>query len=459
METLATQIKGLKEQRADKISSMDKLAELLSTRAFTPEEQGQYDSLEKDIQGFNSRIKGLEDKEKRDLSEARPVQGPSNSDAGSGEKTERDQMVRKWSFKRALTAIVHRRGFDGVEAELDKDMRKSMQEDGVEGMNPNSMLVPFENLAKRGVQKRDMDATTATAGPSNQGSYTVQTDVQGIVDVFLPDMVFGRLPVVKFNNLRGNVQFPQGQTLPSAGWNTENGSATEKTPLLNKLNLSPKRLAAKIQMSNQLLIQSEANIAAYCRRFLVQASAIEFEKVCLKGGGSNEPTGIIGGTGYTTIYAGGAVNNAVNANGASPVWADIVNHVALGKAVNSPDGQAYITSPAMKGRLQIKPRQSSGVEGNFILRDWNSGVNGFPMYSTTNLPDTFTKGGSSVLSAIIFGDFTNFVVASWGGLEIGVDPFTNMAEGQTNLVLSSFVDCGMLNPLGFTVGKDYQSYQ
>jgi hypothetical protein len=63
-----------------------------------------------------------------------------------------------------------------------------------------------------------------------------------------------------------------------------------------------------------------------------------------------------------------------------------------------------------------------------------------------------------VLSAIIFGDFSNLVVGSWGGMEIGVDPYVNMKEGLTNIVLNSYVDCGMLNPLGFSVIKDAQSY-
>jgi HK97 family phage major capsid protein len=140
------------------------------------------------------------------------------------------------------------------------------------------------------------------------------------------------------------------------------------------------------------------------------------------------------------------------------VWADIVKLVSQTKAVNAPDGQAYITSPAMVGRLQITPRQSSGVEGNFIMNSYNGGVNGYQVLSTTNLPDTFTKGGSTVLSAIIFGDFSNLVIGSWGGMEIGVDPYVNMKEGLTNIVLNSYVDCGMLNPLGFSVIKDAQSY-
>lgn len=460
MANLATQMKALREERATKVASLDTLAKVIESRAFTAEEQTQYNTLKSDIEQINQRLSVMEETEKRDLEGAKALPGAPNSDSGAGEGAEKEKMFRKWTWKRALNiGTVRGARRDGVEAELDIEERKVMQECGVSELSNESILVPAQVFQRAKMQKRDMDATTATAAPNNEGSFTIQTNVEGIVDVFLPEMVIGRLPIMRMNNLRGNVQFPQAQTLPSAGWNTENGTATEKTPKLAKLNLSPKRLAAYIQLSNQLLQQSEANISRFANRFLVNASAIEMEKAFLKGGGSNEPSGILSATtNYTLLYAGDAANNAVNANGSRLVWADMVKLVSTPKSSNSPDGQAYVTSPAIKGRLQITGRQSAGVEGNFILPNWNSGVNGYPVLGTTNLPDTFTKGGSTVLSAVIFGDWSQSVIASWGGLEIGVDPYVNMKEGLTNVVLNSYMDCGVLNPAAFAAIKDAQSY-
>lgn len=458
----AEQIKGLTEERAAKVASLETLAKVVEERAFKPEEQTSYDALKNEIAGINSRLSILKEKEDREIEEAR-LKGMPISPVGQNNQSEgieKEKMYRKWTWKRALNiGTVRGARREGVEAELDIEERKTMQECGVSEMSNESILVPAQVFQRARMQKRDMDATTATAAPSNEGSFTIQTNVEGIVDVFLPEMVIGRLPIMRMNNLRGNVQFPQAQTLPSAGWNTENGTATEKTPRLAKLNLSPKRLAAYIQLSNQLLQQSEANISRFANRFLVSASAIEMEKAFLKGGGSNEPSGILASTSnYTLLYAGDAANNAVNANGAAMVWADWVKLVSTPKSSNSPDGQAYVTSPAIKGRAQIKPRQSSGVEGNFILNSWNAGINGYPVYGTTNLPDTFTKGGSTALSAVIFGDWSQSIIASWGGLEIGVDPYVNMKEGLTNVVLNSYMDCGVLNPAAFAAIKDMQSY-
>lgn len=462
--TTAEKIKALTEERGAKIKEMDAILDKAEkeNRGFNPEEKAKYDGLKAEVQGYKERFAALEEREQRDRETAQTISYVPRGTAAAnkdGERGERKNAIENWSWKRALHSRFPGGKLEGAEAEMDKEERKAVIEGGFSEFHPNSVMAPAEVMAKRNVQRRDMDATTETAAPNNEGSFTVQTNVEGIVDVFLPEMVLGRLPVMRLNNLKGNVQFPQAQTAQSAGWNTENGTATEKSPKLAKLNLSPKRLAAYIQLSNQLLIQSEANISAFARRFLVQASAIEFEKACLKGGGSNEPSGILSSTSnYVNVFAGGAATNAVNAAGARPIWDDMVNLVKGPKAVNSPNGQAYITSPAIMGRLQITPRQSSGVEGNFILPNWNSGVNGYPMFGTTNLPDTFSKGGSVVLSAIIFGDYSNFVTASWGGMEIGVDPYVNMKEALTNVVLNSFVDCGVLNPNAFAAIKDAQSY-
>lgn len=461
-KTLAEQIKGLKEERAAKIASLDTLAKVVSERSFTADEQKSYDDTKKDIEGFNTRLSVLEDTEKREL-EARgssyPGAGSQGGDTDESLRKDKDKMHRSWTWKRALAIGVAGASRDGVEAELDKEERKEMEQCGVSELSPRSILAPAQVFARARMQKRDLDATTGTAAPNNEGSFTIQTNVEGIVDVFLPEMVVGKLPIMRMNNLRGNVQFPQAQTLPSAGWNTENGSATEKTPRLAKLNLSPKRLAAYIQLSNQLLTQSEANISRFANRFLVNASAIEMEKAYLKGGGSNEPSGILASTSnYTILYAGDPASSSTNANGARMIWNDWVKLVSTAKGANSADGQAYITSPAMKGRAQITPRQSSGVEGNFILNSWNAGINGFPVLGTTNLPDSFTKGGSTALSAVIFGDFSQSIIASWGGMEIGIDPYVNMKEGLTNVILNTYMDCGVLNPAAFTAIKDAQSY-
>lgn len=459
MDTLDVTIKALKEQRAEKIKGLDAVADkaLAEKRALTPEEQKSYDSIQKEIEGLSNQIKLAEEKNERQKA-ATALNYNVLGSASKGEENEINRMANRYSMKAALTGANNQGRLEGVEKEFSDQLRSEMVASGCDGMMGHSVIIPAKALANLNKRTVSLDALTATAAPNNEGSFTIQTDVMGIVDVLLPEMAIGQFPVVRFNNLRGNLQFPQAQTLPSAGWAaTENASAGQQSPKFSKLNLTPKRLTAYVDYSAQLVNQSEANVGAYVNQFLVSASAILFDKACLKGGGSGEPTGIIGGTGYTTVYSGNAGFVNSNTNGAAQSWATWTNLVTGAKMVNSNNGQGYITSPIVKGRAQSTPRQSSGVEGNFILPSYNAGINGFPVVGTTNMVDTYSSGASGSLSSIIFGDYSKLATASWGGLEIGIDPYTGMKTAVTTAVLNTYVDCGMLNPAAFSVCKDVRA--
>ncbi len=203
--------------------------------------------------------------------------------ASRGEEKEKENMAKDYSFKRAINlATTGRR--EGVEGEFSQIGAEEFQRSGV-SVSAHSVKIPSE------VFKRDMTATGGTSG--SEGGVNVQTSVGSIIDVLLPRTVLRGLGVQQLSGLVGNLDMPTASTVPSAGWNTENGSATEKSPAFSKVTFSPKRLAAYIQVSNQLLLQSSNSIDLYVRNWLLNAMAQSLETAAIKGGGSNEPTGII----------------------------------------------------------------------------------------------------------------------------------------------------------------------
>jgi len=381
--------------------------------------------------------------EKLDKLQNLAAQAAGNSVSRSEEK-EKSKMKDQYSFKRAMEMAISGRR-DGVEGEFNAIAAEEYQRSGV-SVSAHSIKIPSE------VFKRDMTATGGSPAGA-EGGYNIQTSVGSIIDVLLPRTVLRGLGVQQLSNLVGNLDLPTASTLPSAGWNTENGSATEKSPAFSKVTFSPKRLAAYIQVSNQLMLQSSNSIDAYVRNWLLQAMAQSMEAAAIKGGGSNEPTGIIANANVNVVFAGGATSNATNANGAAPVWADVVN---LMKAVENANGEgvAYLTNPLVKAKLQTTPRQSSGVEGNFIWPAGGSELNGYPVATSTLVPSNLSKGSSSTLSAAIFGDFSKMALASWGGMELTVDPYSGATAGLTNVVLNAYMDCNLLQPAAFAVCKD-----
>jgi len=433
-------IKALKEERGRLVSELQTLQNNIEkeARSMSDSESARLDEIDSRLDAISSEVSKLEKLQSRAAEAANLSGGASYS-----EEKERAKMGEQFSFKRAVQMAATGRK-DGVEAEFSKIAADEFQRSGV-SVAAHSVLIPSE------VFKRDMTATGGTGG--DQGGVNIQTNVGGIIDVLLPKTVLRGLGVQQLNGLVGNLDMPTASTQPAAGWNTENGTATEKSPAFSKITFSPKRLAAFIQVSNQLMLQSSNSIDQYVRNFLITAMAQEMEKAAIKGGGTNEPTGIISNASVNVAYAGGAANNSVNANGAAAVWADVVN---LMKAVENANGEgvAYLTNPLVKAALQTTPRQSSGVEGNFIMPSGANELNGYAAAFTTNVPSNLSKGSASDLSAMIFGDFSKLALASWGGMELTVDPYSGATAGLTNIVLNSYLDCNLLQPTAFAVIKD-----
>lgn len=432
-------IKALKEERGHLLDELAGLQTVIEreARSMSELETNRLSEIEARLSAIAGEVEKLE------KLQTLAAQAAGNSVSRSEER-EKSKMKDQYSFKRAMEMAISGRR-DGVEGEFNAIAAEEYQRSGV-SVSAHSIKIPSE------VFKRDMTATGGSPAGA-EGGYNIQTSVGSIIDVLLPRTVLRGLGVQQLSNLVGNLDLPTASTLPSAGWNTENGTATEKSPAFSKVTFSPKRLAAYIQVSNQLMLQSSNSIDAYVRNWLLQAMAQSMEAAAIKGGGSNEPTGIIANSSVNVVYAGGATSNATNANGAAPVWADVVN---LMKAVENANGEgvAYLTNPLVKAKLQTTPRQSSGVEGNFIWPAGGSELNGYPVATSTLVPSNLSKGTSSTLSAAIFGDFSKMALASWGGMELTVDPYSGATAGLTNVVLNAYMDCNLLQPAAFAVCKD-----
>lgn len=428
-------IKALHEEKGRLIDELNALQNSINTeeRSMTDTEKTRFDEIDARLESIGSEVETLEKLQKRaaEKAAAAPVYGA----ASTSEKKERSEMVEKYSFKRAVeqAATGHR---EGVEHEMHKEAAAEFQRSGV-SVSAHSVLIPTDAF------KRDMTATGGTAG--SEGGVNVATEVGGIVDVLLPNTVLDGLGVTRFDNLQGNLDLPKATTQPAAGFNTENGTAVEKSPAFEKISFSAKRLASYIQVSNQLLNQSSNSIDAYVRNYLTQSMAQELEKAAIKGGGSNEPTGIIANTDVNVV--------SIGATGGAITWAKVVD---LMKEVEIDNGlgQAYLTNPKVKAALQTTARQASGVEGNFIMQSGAGELNGYPMAVTTNVPSDLTKSTGTDLSALIFGDFSKLAIASWGGMELTVDPYSGATAGLTNMILNAYIDVNLLHPEAFAVCKD-----
>ena len=105
-----------------------------------------------------------------------------------------------------------------------------------------------------------------------------------------------------------------------------------------------------------------------------------------------------------------------------------------------------VTNTALRGKL--KSTEISSNTGRFV---WEGNqLNGYAAMASNQIPSDLTKGTGSSLSAIIFGNFSDLIVGSWGpGIELLVNPYSKDKEGVIRIVGFSFVDVGIRHPESF----------
>jgi HK97 family phage major capsid protein len=385
------------------------------------------------LDGLLAEIETLKEDEKRFNAavemEARAAKAVGGASASKGEEKE----LKQFSFKRAID-MARSGKIEGFEGEMHQEAEKEYRASGiaVQGVGIPTMVL-----------KRDM---TATGSSGAEGGYAVQTSVGGLITALSPKLVLAGLGVSIFDNLVGNLDLPSFGTEPTAAWETETGAADEVSPAATKISYTPNRLAAFVDVSKQLMMQSSPSIEAYLRDFLLRAVASKLQAAALHGNGGNID-GIAGTSGIGSVVGG--------TNGAAPLWDDITNLYKQIAIDNADMGNlAYCTNPQVVDKLQNTPKQSSGVEGNFIMNQPNL-LNGFNTAVTTSVSSTLTKGtASGVCSAIFFGNWADLGLASWGGMDILVNPYTKGKDGITEVILNTYLDANVHRPTSFAAMLD-----
>ena len=90
-----------------------------------------------------------------------------------------------------------------------------------------------------------------------------------------------------------------------------------------------------------------------------------------------------------------------------------------------------------------------------LLNDpWNN-LYGYPVEFTANVPSNLNPGdGGTDASALIFGDFSQLMIAQFGAPSILVNPFAGDKAGTIRLTLLGEIDVGVRNAVSFAVTNE-----
>ena len=425
-------LKQLQEKRGSLMKQVRETLDLAQTetRALTADEATKLTGLESEIDGVDSTLQA----EMRQLArESQAVPQLSQSEA-------RD--VARFDIGTALRSLANGTALDGIEAEM---VQQGFAEARAAGIGSNRGIM----LPRMIVRKENRDITATGGSGGDQGGMTVATEKRGLADDFFNGSLMRSLGATVFEGLVMNLDLPRIIAGTTPVKKTENEAAGEVSPTTAMLSLSPKRLPAFIDISDQLLMQSSVNIEAFIRMHLAAQMLAVSEAAFFHGGGTSEANGIAGTSGIGSV-AGGT-------NGLAPTWAHLVGLETEVDTDNALIGRlAYATNGQIRGKLKTTPKVAS-TDSIMLLDDRNpNSVNGYPIGFSNAISRTLTKAASgAVCSAIFYGNFADYIMAFWGGMNLElIRDSANAKVGQHTLVANTFYDGGVIRPKSFAAMLD-----
>lgn len=258
-----------------------------------------------------------------------------------------------------------------------------------------------------------------------EGEDVVATDLMDVVKPLQAMNVMVQAGAKYITGLVGDVQYPI-MSNASCTWEGETAKAKEGAVTFTNVKLSPKRLTTIVPISKQFLLQDGVGAEAAIREEIVNAINAKLEATILGSelGTATMPGGLFAGELETT--------SITDFKGLCDLEAGLEDANVYGEL-------KYIVSPKAKAALRNMAKSTKSTQLVFE----NGEIDGTPALCTSHLKD----------KKIAFGDFSQYIIAQWGNLDITVDNVTLAGEGQIRLVVNAYFDAKPLRYTAIKVGQ------
>ena len=157
---------------------------------------------------------------------------------------------------------------------------------------------------------------------------------------------------------------------------------------------------------------------------IAKVIATKLDNAAIYGSGSsNEPLGIKDTTGVGT--------QTISTFGTFAEYIGMETDVAAANADVA--NMFYLINASARGALKSTEKTSTST-ANFVFE--NNEINGYPAIVSNQLAN----------NDVLFGDFSQFVIGMWSGLDLTVDPYANATSGSVRIIALQDVDLGVKQP-------------
>lgn len=386
-----------------------------------PEEQQEEKSCE-DPKDEEREDDKTEDEESEDKSEAEEEQDKEEKDDDEEERSsnkdnsltsnifEENKTMKKVKYSLLKAIREAKKGqFSPITAAVNEAGQKELRESNLDGMS--ALAIPVGMKLEERADEPSVVTVTA------EGEHVVVTDFLDILEPLRTKNVLVNSGARFLTGLRGNIQIPS-MSAENVFWEGEITPAQNGAGTFSHINMSPKRLSAFIDVSDQFLMQDTLDAERIIREDLIRALNDKLEATILgeAAASGNVPAGIFNGV--TPAEVG--------------TFRDICDLEASLEENCFYGNMKYIASPSAKAALRAMPKSSKMTQ---LVLEADT-VDGTPIDSTNHIK----KG------MIAYGDWSQLYIAQWGSVSLTVENITQALAATTRIVLHAWFDYAVVRP-------------
>jgi HK97 family phage major capsid protein len=350
----------------------------------------------------------------------------------------------------------------GSECEKDFSWLELIKAQDNKGVWGNSKSANVTKEMVEAIHKANNTESGANGGylvPTEKSNEIIQLAIAS-----MPVMDFG--PTV-LSGLTGNLDIPKVTGRSTGYWVGETEAPTESSPTFGQIELRPKTVAGFTKQSRLLLTQAGSVAETLIKNSLAEGIALKWHEAIIAGTGTNsQPRGIVNYSGLTsssTLEATDGIRFKVDKAAGMMTRVDVAN----------------LLKPNSKKGFLMRPEVLSGMKRERVIQfSGQPQADGMPVINpliknatledileakirtTTLLSGTLTKGSNNFCSQVIFGDWSQLVLAMWNGFEVvtsntaGDSTGSAMRNRQIWITAFQNVDVNIKDEGAFTVVAD-----
>lgn len=341
--------------------------------------------------------------------------------------------------KQAEIEAIERKADIEAPAEVKEEVKKKLNEEEERTIDNENKNIRSNTMELNSLQKRFMDVvnnreynreinlnkrTIQVTGENGTHDAVIKEDFTDILEPLYANSIISKLGIQTRTGLVNDLHVPKMEK-GTVGFLGEIEAANATGNAFDYITLTPKRIGAYVDVSEQQLIQDSIGVFAAVQRNLIKKlnEYIEVELFSNHASSALRPAGMFYGQTPTVVtdYAG------------------VCDLEAGVEEDNVYGAMKYAMNPRSKAtfRSMLKGTNNTGMVYEYGEMD------GVPTEVTSAVPsDTF-----------IYGNWDNLLFASWADTILKVsDSATGLITGEVRVYLGAYIDWAVLRPEAFAFG-------